>query len=148
MTDSFYASGFLYNIKTQKILLLQSEKNSDLSSSWSLLTAAGKENQEPAVAFQEMIKKRLDINLKMEDIFPIYDYIDKNNKTNYVFYAEVKDSPVLSKKNEDELSWVTFGETLKLLFLANTKQDLTVGERVIQLKSRIDQNIQPKVFGQ
>ena len=43
------------------------------------------------MAFQRIISKLLNINLKPGDIYPVYDYFqDTRNKINYVFYAEVK----------------------------------------------------------
>ena len=130
MQTPFYASGFLYSLKTHKILLLQSP--------WSLLGGEGKEGEDAQETFQRIVSELLEVNLKMKQIYPIYDYLhDVRDKVNYVFYAEVK-----SKQPFEGLSWVTFAETVKLLFSANSKQDVLVGERVINLKSRQDQNIQ------
>ncbi len=42
---------------------------------------------------------------------------------------------------ENNLSWVTFQECLKLLFSTQTKQDVVVGQRVIHLKKREDDEI-------
>lgn len=98
--------------------------------------------EEAQQAFQRIIYKLLKLKLKDKDIYPIYDYFDEVlGKTNYVFYAEVDKAPVnLVKKSN--MSWVTFPETLKLLFSSQTKQDVIVGERVINLKQRIALNIQ------
>ncbi len=140
MHKSFYASGFLYNLKTQQILLLQSDKKDDIAPNWSMLGGEGKEGEDAAVAFQRIIHELLDIELKIKQIHPIYDYFhDQLNRDNYVFYAEVKKAKTFDPLKENTLSWVTFEQTVKLLFSTQTKQDVVVGERVIHLKEREDE---------
>lgn len=137
MHKSFYASGFLYNLKTHQILLLQN------STSYSMLGGDSLEGEDAQSTFQRVISKVLNLNLKSKNIYPIYDYFhDTLDKINYVFYAEVKKPPVLHHSKKSTLSWVTFSETLKLLFSAHTKQDVIVGERVINLKQRVALNLQ------
>ncbi len=143
MHKSFYASGFLYSIKTHKILLLQSEQKDDIISLWSTIGGEGKEGEEAQVAFQRIVHELLNVDLKIKHIYPIYDYFhEKLDKVNYVFYAEVKNPRVFNSLKENAFSWVAFSETLKLLFSAHSKQDVIVGERVINLKWRKDQNLQ------
>lgn len=140
MHKSFYASGFLYSLKTHQILLLQSEKKDDISSLWSTLGGESKEGEEAQTTFQRIIYKLLDINLKGKHIYPVYDYFhDILNKVNYVFYAEIGETRIFNALKVGILSWFTFNETLKLSFTTRTKQDIVVGERVINAKWREDQ---------
>ncbi len=142
MHNSFYASGFLYNLKTHQILLLQSEHKDNTSPSWSLLGGEAAEGEEAQTAFQRIINEQLNLNLKNKNIYPIYDYFhETQGKMNFVFYAEVKNPPAFNSKKKT-LSWVSFDETVKLPFSEHTKQDVIVGERVIKLKRRIDNNLQ------
>lgn len=104
-----------------------------------MLGGESKEGEEASAAFARVISKLLGINLKTKSIHPIYDYFhNTRNKTNYVFYAEVAKLkfPTLKK---DTLSWFTFHETSKLSFTSQTKQDIVVGERVINAKWRDDE---------
>ena len=143
MHKSFYASGFLYSLKTHQILLLQSEQKDGIVSLWSTLGGESKEGEEAQVTFQRIINELLNLDLKYKDIYPIYDYFHKTiDKVNYVFYAEVKNPPIFNSIRKNTLSWVTFKEISKLLFSGQTKQDVIVGERVINLKNRLDQNLQ------
>lgn len=143
MHKSFYASGFLYNLKTQQILLLQSQQKDDMSFLWSTLGGESKQGEEAQTTFQRIVLKMLKVNLKMKHIYPIYDYFhDTLDKINYVFYAEVGKTPNFDPLKESTLSWVTFDQTLKFLFSDHTKQDVIVGERVINLKWRLTQNLQ------
>lgn len=134
----FYASGFLYSLKTHQILLLQSQQKDDSKPLWSTLGGESKVGEEAQITFQRIVNKLLNINLKSKDIHPVYDYFHNvRNKPNFVFYAEVGS---IKKFNDLKmnLSWFTFRETVKLPFTSQTKQDIVVGERVINAKWRDD----------
>lgn len=143
MQTSFYASGFLYSLKTHRILLLQSKQKDDVSTLWSTLGGESKEGEEALIAFQRIISNSLNINLKTKDIHPVYDYFhNTRNKSNFVFYAEVGSTKKFNDLKDGNFSWFTFSETLKLTFTQQTKQDIIVGERVINAKWRDDNQVQ------
>ena len=134
---SFYASGFLYSLKTHQILLLQSKQKKDVPSLWSTLGGDGIEGEDAQLTFQRIINRLLNISLKTKDIYPVYDYFHQTkNKLNYVFYAEIRDTRIFENSKKGNLSWFTFSETVKLLLTSQTKQDIVVGERVINAKWR------------
>lgn len=143
MHKSFYASGFLYNLKTQQILLLQSAPKDNVASIWSMLGGESNEGENAQMTFQRVLSELLTLNLKTKDIYPIYDYFHEAlDKVNYVLYAEVKNPPIFNSIKENALTWTTFDDTLKLLFTDHAKQDVVVSERVINLKMRISQGLQ------
>ena len=51
MHNSFYASGFLYNLKSQRILLLQSSKLEGVTSLWSMLGGESNDGEEAPTTF-------------------------------------------------------------------------------------------------
>ena len=117
--------------------MLQLEPKDDISSAWSTLGGESKEGEEAQVTFQRIIQEMLNVNVKMKNIYPIYDYFhDTLDKVNYVFYAEVKNPQIFNSLKESAFSWLAFNQTFKLLFSAHTKQDVIVGERVINAKWR------------
>lgn len=137
MQDSFYASGILYNLKTHQILLLKSEEQDDQPSNWTILGGHSRDGEDAQTAFTRIIQESLNLNLKQKNIYPVYDYFhDALNKVNFVFYAEVGRPKISANLKKDIPSWVSFKETLKLAFNAQTKQDVVVSERVISAKSR------------
>lgn len=136
----FYASGFLYNLKTHQILLLQNKQNNDIEPCWSMLGGDSKDGEDAQITFQRVVSKQLDIDIKPKNIYPIYDYFHNTyNKVHYVFYAEVRNIKGLNGLKQGILSWFTFGEIQKLPFTKQTKQDIVVGERVINAKWRDDE---------
>lgn len=103
------------------------------------------EGEEAQIAFQRIVHKQLNIELKTKDIHPVYDYFHNiSNKLNYVFYAEIKNVKNF-ESDQDNLSWFTFSETVKLPFTSQTKQDLVVGERVINAKWREEEAIREQL---
>lgn len=138
MQTSFYASGFLYSLKTHQILLLESKQEENIPSLWSTMGGESIDGEEAQATFQRIVSKLLNINLKPKNIYPIYDYFsDTRNKPNFVFYGEVGS---IKKFNglKMGLSWFSFSEVVKLPFTSQTKQDLVVGQRVIDAKWRDD----------
>lgn len=104
---------------------------------WSTFGGKNCDGEEAQTTFQRIINKLLNINLKTKVIYPVYDYFhNTRNKLNYVFYAEVKHTKKFDPFMGDIFSWVNFDEISKLLFTAGTKQDVIVGERVINAKWR------------
>lgn len=139
MQTSFYTSGFLYSLKTHQILLLQSKQEKNLTTLWSTLGGDSLDGEQAHLSFKRIVSKLLNINLRTKDIYPIYDYFhNTRNKLNFVFYAEVGSTKKFNKLKEGP-SWFKFSETLKLLLTSQTKQDILVGERVINAKWRDDE---------
>ncbi|MBI2597527.1 hypothetical protein HYW41_05220 [Candidatus Daviesbacteria bacterium] len=136
MQTPFYVSGFLYNPKTNQILLVQSRSETD-QSLWSTMEEEDVEGEEAVVIFKRIINKLLNLDLKPKDIYPVYDYLhNTRNKFNYVFYAEVKNIKRFNHLKNGNLTWFTFNEALKLPLTSQIKRDIVVGERVINAKKR------------
>ena len=105
-----------------------------------MLGGESNEGEEAQTAFVRIVNELLSLDLKTKNIYPIYDYFhDGLNKINYVFYAEVKKPQEFDSLKEGSYCWVAFKETPKLPFTSHSKQDVIVGERVINAKWREDE---------
>ncbi len=136
MHKDFYASGFLYHSRTQRILL-QKEKQTDPNSSvWSLFYAKAEKDETDKDCFRRLIKSLFKIELDIKSIFSVYDYFhDDLKKNNFISYAKVKKLEDFNGKNA-EYKWFDFKETLKLKLAPQTKQDIMVMQRVINSSIR------------
>ena len=144
MHKTFYASGFLYHLRTGQILLHQPNPNNNPSSSWTMLGGAGREEENAQKTFQRIIYQLLNVRLDEKCIYPVYDYFNNAlNAIHYVFYAQVKTMHTLSIPDRDTLSWFTFKQITKLPLSEQTKQDIIVSQRVIQAQARSDSGIIP-----
>jgi len=136
MHKAFYASGFLYHLPSGKILL-QQQSTPGASSLWSLFGKQGLYKEKAEATFQRVIYDLLHVKLPLTTIYPIYTYFYKDiNKDHAVFYAEVKDTQRFSSINTVKYTWFTLKQVLKLDLLEQTRQDITVGQRVINAKMR------------
>lgn len=105
-----------------------------------MLGGESNEGEEAEAAFARIVNKLLNISLKEKNIHPVYDYFhDEKDKINYVFYAEVKKPQEFDCLKDGSYCWVAFKETPKLPFTSHSKQDVIVGERVINAKWREDE---------
>lgn len=140
MQTPFYVSGFLYSLKTHQILLVSQGPKDDHGSAWCTLGGESKDGEEGETTFQRVVQELLDIELQRKNIHPIYDYFHESlDKTNYVFYGEVKNPKVFDTLKTDTFSWLDFSQLVKLSVDRQNKQDIVVGERVINAKWREDE---------
>ena len=135
MHKTFYASGFLYCPSSQQILLQQSENS---SGQWSLFGGESTDSSEPAIVLIKVIQKKVGLKLAQNAIRPIYDYFHKDlGKNHFIAYAEVDESSIkTTEKKGSTIAWFTFKQLYKLSLTGQTKQDITVGERVIKAVQR------------
>lgn len=135
MSTIFYASGILYNLKTQQILLYQASS----SPFWHLLGGENKDKETAEETFIRVIYSKLQLTLNKKYIQPVYDYFHEGHEVkNYVFYAEIDEPEIFSPSISPNgiFSWFNFKQTLKLPFTSQTKQDVVVIQRVVNAQAR------------
>lgn len=135
MHNDFYASGFLYHPKSQRILL-QKEKKSDLNNSWKLICVKSKKNETSKDAFSRLINSLFKLEIEVKNIISVYDYFhDELKANNFISFAKVKKAEEFISKNYI-YQWFDIRETLKLKVSPQTKQDIIVLQRVISSSVR------------
>lgn len=140
----FYASGFLYHLKTQQILLQQSRPSDSSLPIWSMFGGVSHEGEDELSAFQRIMQEQVNLHLITKHLFPVYDYFHNTlNKIHFVMYAEVQKLHAFPLLNADSFSWFTFKQTTKLDFSPQTKQDIIISERVIKAQAR---SLEPAVL--
>ncbi len=135
MHKKFYASGFLYNPTTEQILLQQHKSTSPL---WSLFGGKNNSDEEPIDAFNRITFKELKIKITPSVIHPVYDYFSKKlNDHCYIFYAQVgnREKKIRAKQGY-AVEWFTFKQIYKLPIEEQTRQNIMVAKRVIDLAVR------------
>ena len=137
MHKDFYASGFLFHLPTQQILLQQEKKTKNASPTWSLFGTKSKTKEDEKTAFQRIIHKTLKLKLSLKSIEPIYVYFHKEmNRNHSLLYGQVTRLKNFPPKNGVTFSWFTFKQVLKLPIDEQTKHDIVVGQRVVASKAR------------
>jgi hypothetical protein len=142
MHRGFYASGFLYHLPSEQILLQQQTEN-DKSPFWSLFGESILSRETAEITFQRAIYNLLSIRLALKSIFPIYTYFHKEmGKNNAVVYAEVNKLHRHSSVNSVKYAWFTLKQVFKLQLLEQTKHDIIIGQRVISARMRKNLGLQ------
>jgi len=136
MHKDFYASGFLYHPKSQQILL-QQPNTADMGAEWSLFEGKSLNGETAERAFKRIIHSHLHLELKPKNIFPIYSYFHTDKgKHNYIHYAIVRKLETFPNTKKTLFSWFTFKQVQKLHISDQIKQDIIVGQRVIDSAMR------------
>lgn len=136
MHKGFYASGFLYHPRTQRILL-QQKNYIDKSSKWCLIGLECQKDVKAEESFRKAIEKILHLKIKPSSVKYIYDYFhEETNKNHYVSYAKVGKLEKFQPSNGSTFAWFSFKEISKLDLSEQTRQDITVGQRVINASIR------------
>jgi len=135
---TFYASGFLYHSDSAKILLQQT-KTSDSEALWALLECEGKGSEAKGENFKQLVQKLLKTKLSPKQVHVIYDYYHPGlGKKYYVSYAEIDTFKEFPPVGKTIFAWFTQKEISKLKISKLTKQDIIVGQRVINSQIRRD----------
>lgn len=136
MHNKIYASGFLFHAETAQILL-QQKNSSDANTTWSLLGESVKPTESPEVAFKRIVNENLKLVLPVKTVHKVYDYTDDaSGEERHICYAEVKSAKKFSNLNGTVYEWFTLKEISKLKISSQAKQDIIVGQRVIDSTSR------------
>lgn len=141
MDKTFYISGFLYHPDTQQILL-QRKVSETSDSSWSLLSCTAPNAKESKQSFRNTVQQLLNIDLPESDIHQVYNYEEsEQGDNNAVAYGVVTEQIDYPKNKGNEFAWFTQKEITKLKLPFQTKQDITVGQRVIDSSIRRDAGV-------
>lgn len=134
--QSFYASGFLYHPDSGQILL-QQQQPFGKAATWSLLGSLARDGETSQESFQRLVQTFLKIKLSTSAIHFVYDYFHKGlHKKHHVSYAEVEKLRDFPPAKKTIFAWFSLKEISKLSLSAETKQDIIVGQRVIDSSVR------------
>ncbi len=132
MHKIFYASGFIYHLPSQQILL---QRPQPTTSPWVLFEKEYTEHEQPEVIFKDSILKLLGIQI--DTIYPIYFYLNETTKNSHsLLYATTETFQEFLPKNNYTFRWFSFKEVLKIQATEQTKHDIVVGQRVIEAAER------------
>lgn len=134
LQKSFYASGFLYDPKSQQILL-QQPITSPNPSPWALFEGPPVGKETPEKTFRRLVGKSLGLKLKLADIYPVYFY-RCGGKDYQIIYGQLKTAKTFSPKKGVTFGWFTFKQINKLSLSVQAKHDIAVAQRVIAASIR------------
>ena len=87
--------------------------------------------------FKELFFEAINLKIKLANIKVIYSYFSKElNMDDNVYYAEVSKLYKTSVSKNTIFSWFTFKQIQKLNISEQTKQNIIIGQRVIDSSIR------------
>lgn len=135
MHNDFYASGFIYHLPSQQILLQQRHPSTTTAFPWGLFENELPADMQPETVFKNTLQHLLGITV--DAIYPIYSYFNEETKKNYsLLYATIEKLQEFPQKEEISFRWFPFKDVLKLQAEAQIKHDIVVGQRVIEAARR------------
>lgn len=135
MHKKFYASGFLYHLATEQILLQQQPTSPSQTSPWFLFSESYTERENPETIFKKIIHNMLGIQI--ETVQTVYSYFHEKTNTNQnIVYSELNELQNFPSKNGVTFKWFSFKDVIKLPIAEQTKHDLVVSKRVIDATAR------------
>ena len=127
MKDFFYSGGFLYNPKTQEVLLHHRDQYAKVNPNvWAFFGGGSEPGETPKECFMREIKEELSIVITEDQVMPLTDYLNVELDTHRnVFYVE-SDLPKSSMKLGEgkDFDWVPLSNLAKYDLTAMTKADL------------------------
>lgn len=135
MHKNFYASGFLYHLPSQQILLQQQQSSSQVTSQWNLFNTSYNDGEDASEVFKKLILDLLQV--KIDPVYAVYSYVNESTDTQQtILYSELQEFQEFSPKNGLVFNWFSFKDVTKLPLPEQIKHDIVVGQRVIDAARR------------
>lgn len=136
MHKKFYASGFLYHLPSQQILLQQKiQPSSVIASPWFLFSGLYTKIDGQNEAFKNIVFDLL--RIKIKTVYTVYSYVKESTGIHHaIVYAELNRLQNFPSKKGLTFAWFSFKHVAKLHIEEQTKHDIVVGQRVIDATRR------------
>jgi len=123
----FWAGGFLYNPKTNSVLLHQRDDKTKINpNKWAFFGGLNESNETPEETFIREIKEELNLDLLKDNIKHVCDYLNvEMNTYRYVFYVEsVLEKSEMRLGEGANFDWIPVGKVMEYDLTEKTRIDL------------------------
>ncbi len=125
----FYAGGFLYNPKTNSVLLHKRDGNTNINpNKWAFFGGLNEGEESPVETFVREIHEELGMVISPVEVKPLCDYLNQELGTyRYVFFieSEIKESEIVLGEGAG-FEWVPVEKVFGYDLTEKTKEDLLV----------------------
>lgn len=137
MTRTFFAGGFFYNPRTDKVLLQKLRQAMPQQTvTWTFFGGDSKRGETPEKALQRIIKETIRQRITLKAMQRLYEYQNEDTKKLHIIFSLIASSLPNKKKLEanQEFQWTPLRNVLKLELPQNIRQDLTFFQREMNAK--------------
>jgi 8-oxo-dGTP pyrophosphatase MutT (NUDIX family) len=125
--EKFYAGGFLYNPKTEAVLLHKRDARARINpSSWAFFGGLNEAGETPPETFARELKEELNIDIRLDEIVPLCDYLNEELDTyRHVFFvkSELEKLQMCLGEGED-FEWIGLDRVFGYDLTEKTARDL------------------------
>jgi len=124
---NFFAGGFLYSPKENRILLHLRDSNATVNpDQWGFFGGTSENDELPKQCFLRELKEELNIEFREKDVKLLRDYLnEKRNIWRYVFYIESDlDKSAMRLGEGADFDWVPLDKILDYDLTDKTREDL------------------------
>ncbi len=129
MHKPFYASGFLFHVATEQILLQQHDSGD--TTNLALFRGKSHKGDNPQTVFQHSVEQALGVSIPASSIRPVYDYIHDELGEHFIFYVEMTGTTPETYPSKNKTMWFSLAKLSKQAMSEQTRHDIIVGVRVI-----------------
>lgn len=144
MHKTFYASGFLYHLPSQQILL--QKINSNNLATFDLFSGRNQANESSMDVFARVLMQIIGLEIKPKLIKPVYDYYSHElSADHFILYVDIKSKPIFSQESvSSRCEWINIKQLTKIKIPAQSRHDIIIGQRVIRAEvDQIQKNTNP-----
>ncbi len=125
--ERFFAGGFLYNQKSQSVLLHKRDGNTTVNPhKWGFFGGLSEGEETPIETFMREMKEELDIDLVPDEIMPLCDYLnEERNVWRYVFLVKSDwDKSTMRLGEGADFDWIPLSRVFGFDLTDKTADDL------------------------
>ena len=127
MEEKFYSGGYLYNPKTQSVLLhLRDGKTTINPHKWAFFGGASEEGEAPVVTFIREMHEELGICILPDEVKLLRDYMNNERDIHrYVFFVESETAKEHMQLGEGaDFGWIPLRKVFQYDITDKTREDL------------------------
>lgn len=131
--DKFYSGGFLYNPKTNSVLLHQRDSNTKINpNKWAFFGGLSEVGENPKETFAREINEELGIKISEKEIIPLCSYLNEELQTHRnIFFVESNLYKSQMQLGEGKgFDWIPLDKVFDYDLTEKTKLDLKTFLRI------------------
>ena len=125
--DRFYSGGFLYNPKTNSVLLHKRDSKAPVNpNSWAFFGGLSEKGEFPKQTFIREIQEELGIIISEDKVIPLCDYLNEELQTyrNVFFVESDLDKSKMRLMEGEDFDWIRLDRIFEYVLTEKTVRDL------------------------
>lgn len=130
----FYSGGFLYNPKTNSVLLHKRDMKTEANpGKWANFGGLSEGDETPKQTFTREMKEELGVNIAEEEITPLCDYFNEERQAHrYIFFVRSNiDKSEMHLTEGADFDWIPLDKVFEYDLTEKTVGDMRLFSRIL-----------------